>query len=105
VEKFRITRSAERDLDHRAAFWEHRQPGLGRLYLEHVQEELRRLRPLVEIALRSQPHGMFHRFLTRKFSAQVFYSIENGEMIVEAVFDVRQDPQETALELSRRTWS
>ncbi len=101
--KLRIARRAEWDLDDRAAFWEERQPGLGRLYLDHLQEELLRLQQLLEIALHAQRYGEFHRFLTRRFSAQVFYSIENGDIIVEGVFDVREDPQEIARELSRRS--
>lgn len=89
-------------MDYRAAFWERRREGLGREYLLHLQEEFSRLLYLSESGKHSRPTGGFYRFLTKRFSTQVFYEIEGDEVIVEAVFDCREDPDEIAGELAKR---
>lgn len=89
-------------MDHRAAFWERRQVGLGRDYLLHLQEELTRLTHMAERAEHARSGGRFHRFLTRRFSVQVFYEIEDDEIVVMAVFDCRENPEEIATELRKR---
>jgi len=65
-------------------------------------KQLRRLTRIVESGAHSRPWDHFHRFLTRRFSAQVFYEIAGATVIVHAVFDCREDPDELAWELSRR---
>ncbi len=89
-------------MDHRAAFRERRQAGLGRDYLLHLQEDLTRLTHFTESGAHACPTGRFHRFLTRRFSAQVFYEIEGETIIVDAVFDCRENPEEIAAELTKR---
>ncbi len=98
----KITERAEWDIDHRAAFWEARSRGLGRDYLLHLQEELQRLSRLADAASHSRSFNGFHRFLTRRYSAQVFYEIEDDAVLIHGVFDCREDPEEIAEELDHR---
>ena len=46
----KITKRAEWDIDHRAAFWEARSRGLGRDYILHLQDELKCLSELTKSA-------------------------------------------------------
>ncbi len=89
-------------MDLRAEFWENRQAGLGREYLLHLREEFSRLLQLVESGQHARRYGDFHRFLTKKFSVQVFYEMVDDDVIVEGVFDCREDPSVIAAELSKR---
>lgn len=87
-----VVKRAEWDMDHRAAFWDKRQEGLGREYLLHLRDEFSRLLQIAESGSHSRPFHSFHRFFTRRFSAQVFYEVDQEILIVYAVFDCRENP-------------
>ncbi len=97
-----ITDRAERDLDLRAAFWEENSSGLGMEYLIHLSEQLQILSEISEAATFSNSGHPFHRFLTVKFSTQVFYEVKESQVIIHAVFDCREDPSKIREEISRR---
>ncbi|MFT5465643.1 MAG: hypothetical protein ACI8UO_000738 [Verrucomicrobiales bacterium] len=98
----RVTQQGEWDLELRAEFWEKRQASLGREYLLHLRSELKRLTRLATSDRHARRLGDFRRFLTKRFSAEVFYDIEDDDLVVYGVFDCREDPLEIELELSRR---
>ena len=98
----KITKRAEWDIDHRAAFWEARSRGLGRDYILHLQDELKCLSELTKSASHSRSFNGFRRFLTRRFSAQIFYEIEEDVLLIHGVFDCREDPDEIGGELGGR---
>ncbi|MEM7013247.1 MAG: hypothetical protein AAF585_17385 [Verrucomicrobiota bacterium] len=98
----KIVRRAEWDMEFRAEFWEKKQEGLGREYLLHLHDEFERLLKLAEAGQHSRRYGEFHRFLTKRFSAQVFYEVIDEDVVVEGVFDCREEPAVIGLELSKR---
>lgn len=57
---------------------------------------------LAESASHSRSFNGFNRFLIRRFSAQVFYEIEDDALLIHGAFDCREDPDEIADELEGR---
>lgn len=45
------------------------------------------------LSLFAKHHEHFRRALVRRFPFSVFYTIEDKEIVVHAIFDNRQDPE------------
>ncbi len=88
--KISYTNRAREELETAFLWYEDQQAQLGRGFLDCVE--------LVLMEIREMPkrfpvlHGSFHRALLSRFPFAVFYTIEEREIIIHAVFDTRQNP-------------
>ncbi len=80
---------AKHDLDVAFTWYEEQRRGLGFEFLDCVEA-------LIETILYMPSAGFsyhqFKRALVRRFPFSVFYTIEDDQLIIHAVFDNRQDP-------------
>lgn len=82
------------ELDLQAAFnrYEEFQPGRGEVFMRHLDAALTLLRQHPEIA---PVYGeAYRRMLIRDFPYGIFYQAQPKRVIVAAIMDLRQDPQE-----------
>ncbi|MCB1233283.1 MAG: hypothetical protein KDN19_23770 [Verrucomicrobiae bacterium] len=63
---------------------------------------MNRLLELVAAGEHFVSYSDFRRFLTDRFSAQIFYEISDEELVIYGVFDCREAPEQIALDLSMR---
>lgn len=88
--KFRFLEPAERELAEAVAFYEDAHSGLGMDFLEEVELTIARMIQFPDAwAKVSENH---RRCRTRRFPYGLIYSIENDEIIISAVMNLRRHP-------------
>lgn len=87
----RYTDRSKDDLELAFMWYERQRRGLGFEFLDCVEASLQNIIDYPEIyQLR---YSCFRGCPIRRFPFSIFYSIENSEIVVHAVFDNRQDPE------------
>jgi toxin ParE1/3/4 len=87
----RYTGRSKDDLELTFMWYERQRRGLGFEFLDCVEAALQNIIDYPEIyQLR---YSCFRGCPIRRFPFSIFYSIENSEIVVHAVFDNRQDPE------------
>ncbi|MBC8412070.1 type II toxin-antitoxin system RelE/ParE family toxin [bacterium] len=87
----RYTDRAKDDLEMAFEWYEKQRRGLGFEFLDCVEVVLQSILDFPEIY--EMIYSSFRRSVIRRFPFSVFYTIEQNEIIIHAVFDNRQDPQ------------
>ena len=88
--KLRYTGRAAEELDIAFSWYESQRRSLGFEFLDCVEAAIETI--LQMPGLYAEHHRHFRRALVRRFPFSIFYTIENDEIVVRAVFDNRQDP-------------
>ncbi len=88
--KLRYTDHARDDLEIALAWYEEQRHGLGLEFLDCVEAAIETILQMPK--LYAKHHAEFRRVLIRRFPFSIFYTLEQDEIIVHAVFDNRQDP-------------
>ncbi len=88
--KLRYTGRARRDLELAFAWYERQRRGLGFDFIDCVELTVKSIAEQPEsFAVR---YAKFRGAVIRRFPFTIFYTIEQQEIVVHAVFDNRQDP-------------
>lgn len=93
-----ILERAQLDLLSGYWFYERQSPGVGAYYLHTLRAEIDSLRDNAGIHRRI---GHYHRHLVRKFSAGIYYSVDDDTAHVAAILDGRRSPEWTRQQLKR----
>jgi toxin ParE1/3/4 len=88
--RLRYTSRAGNDLIIAFEWYEGQRRGLGLEFLDCVEASIETVQQMPE--LHAKHHDHFRRILVRRFPFSIFYTIEDNEIIVHAIFDNRQDP-------------
>jgi toxin ParE1/3/4 len=88
--RLRYTGRAKADLESAFSWYEKQRRGLGFDFLGCVEVVVENIKQTPR--LYATHHDQFRRALVRRFPFSIFYSIEQEEIIVHAIFDTRQDP-------------
>jgi len=88
--KLRYTSRAAEDLRIAFEWYERQRRGLGLEFLDCIEAAFEIIQQNPK--LYAERHDDFRRTLVRRFPFSIFYSIEEKQIIVHAVFDNRQDP-------------
>ena len=84
------TDNARADLETAFLWYEEQRHRLGHEFLDCVELVIKNIRQMPEgFAVH---HESFHRALISRFPFAIFYTIEETEIIIHAIFDTRQDP-------------
>lgn len=86
-----ITPEAEKDLDEAFEWYEDNSPGLGIDFLNCVDESLKIIGDTPDIY--QKVYKNIRRALTHRFPYGIFYIIEEGMIIVLAIFHAKRDPK------------
>jgi plasmid stabilization system protein ParE len=88
----RLRYSARAKDDLRIAFqwYEAQRRGLGLEFLDCVEATIETIQKMPKLYAKHHTH--FRRALARRFPFSIFYTIEEKEIVLHAVFDNRQDP-------------
>ena len=84
-----ILPSAREDLADGLDFYERQGEGLGSYFLESLFSDINSLK--IYAGVHRRVFG-YHRLLSKRFTFAVYYSMESGVVLVQAVLDCRQDP-------------
>jgi plasmid stabilization system protein ParE len=79
------------ELDDAAAWYERRQPGLGRRFLRYVEDTLNRIHERPQSGIRHQ-HTSFRFLLTKRFPYVIYYLEQNDVILVAAVAHAARQP-------------
>jgi plasmid stabilization system protein ParE len=88
--RLRYTSRAWNDLDIAFEWYEGQRRGLGFDFLDCVEASIVTIQQMPKLYAKHHEH--FRRALVRRFPFSIFYTIEEGEIVVHAIFDNRQDP-------------
>ena len=88
--RLRYTSRARNDLDIAFEWYEEQRRGLGFDFLDCVEAAIEIIQQMPKLYARHHEH--FRRTLVRRFPFSIFYTIEEKEIVVHAIFDNRQDP-------------
>lgn len=88
--RLRYTERAREDLEIAFSWYEEQRYGLGLEFLDCLEAAIETIFQMPQ--LYAKHHSDFRRALLRRFPFAIFYTIEQDEVIVHAVFDNRQDP-------------
>jgi len=88
--RLRYTSRAMNDLDIAFEWYEEQRRGLGYDFLDCVEASIEIIQKMPK--LYAKHHEQFRRALARRFPFSIFYTIEEKEIVVHAIFDNRQDP-------------
>jgi toxin ParE1/3/4 len=88
--KLSYTSRAKDDLESAFEWYQRQRAGLGFEFLDRVELALDSIIENPEIYRVS--HLNFRRCVVRRFPFSIFYTVENGEIVVHSIFDNRQDP-------------
>jgi len=88
--KLRYTGKAKDDLEIAFGWYEEQRLGLGFEFLDCVEAMIETIQEFPK--LYAMHHDRFRRALVRRFPFSIFYTIEEKDIIVHAIFDNRQDP-------------
>ena len=83
--------AAEQDLELAFAWYELRQPGLGREFLRSVESRLRSIQRSPEHC--GYAERDFRRAIVRRFPYAIFYRFDGTTVTVYSVFHTSQDPE------------
>lgn len=83
--------SAYQDLVRGAHFYDRRQPGLGTRFFDTLWDEIQSL--ATTGGMHAKLYGAYYRYVSRTFPHAIVYKVENGSVIVCAVFDCRRNPE------------
>lgn len=86
------TDRAKDDLEISFAWYEGQRRGLGFEFLDCLEAAIETIAQMPK--LYAIHHDIFRRVLVRRFPFSIFYSIEETEIVIHAIFDNRQDPVE-----------
>lgn len=86
-----IQPSALRDLREGFDFYEQTEAGLGDYFLDSLSSDIESLR--LYAGVHSIHFGRFHRLLSKRFPYAVYYQVENDEILIRAILDLRRDPR------------
>lgn len=89
--KLRYADRAKKDLESAFAWYERQRRGLGFEFLDCVENSVKSILDNPEIY--SIYYSIFRGCVIRRFPFSIFYTIEDKEIVVHAVFDNRQDPE------------
>jgi len=79
------------DLEIAFQWYETQRRRLGFEFLDCVEASNETIQKMPELFAKHHEH--FRRALVRRFPFSVFYTIEDKEIVVHAIFDNRQDPE------------
>jgi plasmid stabilization system protein ParE len=96
--KIVILPSARDDLAEGFEFYEKQCAGLGSYFLESLFSEIDSLR--LYAGIHRQVYG-FYRLLAARFPYAIYYSAEEGTVLIRAILDCRRDPEQLRRELRR----
>lgn len=88
--RLRYTSRAWNDLDIAFEWYEEQRRGLGFDFLDCVEAAIELIQQMPKLYAKHHEH--FRRALVRRFPFSIFYTIEEKEIVVHAIFDNRQDP-------------
>ena len=88
--KLKYTLRAEEDLKLAMKWYEGQRAGLGYEFLDCVEYAIKRIITYPESY--EKPYKSYHRCVIRRFPFSLFYTIEADMIIIQAIFDNRQDP-------------
>lgn len=88
--KLHYTGRAKNELDIAFAWYERQRRGLGFEFLDCVEVAIEMILQMPKMY--AGHHHNFRRALVRRFPFSVFYTIEEKEIVVHAIFDNRQTP-------------
>lgn len=89
--KLVYTERALADVDLAIEWYESQRSGLGREFLDCLEESTRKITEGPEMYAVS--YRNIHAAPTRRFPFSVFYTLDGQTVVVHAVFDNRQNPQ------------
>ena len=89
--KVSYTDTARADLETAFLWYEKQRHELGHEFLDCVELAIENILQMPKSY--AVHHESFHRALIDRFPFAIFYTIEDDEIIIHAVFDTRQDPQ------------
>jgi hypothetical protein len=82
---------AKDDLAEGFWFYESRDQGLGRYFLDTIYTEIDTLKTTAGIHPMYEPP--FFQMLSDRFPFTIYYRVEGSEVFIEAVVDQRRDPE------------
>ncbi|MBT3257888.1 MAG: type II toxin-antitoxin system RelE/ParE family toxin [Deltaproteobacteria bacterium] len=88
--RLRYAGRAKDDLDIAFEWYEEQRRGLGFEFLDCVEVAIETIQQMPKLF--AKHHADFRRALVQRFPFSIFYTIEEKEIVVHAVFDNRQDP-------------
>ena len=88
--RLRYSATAKDDLRIAFQWYEAQRRGLGMAFLDCVEAAIETILEMPK--LYAEHHANFRRALVRRFPFSIFYTIEEKEIVLHAVFDNRQDP-------------
>ena len=94
-----VLEEAAEDLESGRSFYDEREDGIGRYFLDCLMSDLDSLRLYAGI---HSIHFGFHRLLSRRFPFAIYYDVTDDLARVAAVLDMRRDPAWIRKELSER---
>ena len=86
-----ILRGAEADLQSAFDHYEDKVEGLGREFILTIDGSLTTVSQFPEMA--RLYHKTIRRLVVNRFPYGIFYAVEGQRIVVHAVLDLRQDPQ------------
>lgn len=94
-----VLEEAAGDLEAGRSFYEEREAGVGRYFLNNLLSDLELLRHHAGI---HPVHFGFHRLLSQRFPFAIYYDVTDDLARVAAILDMRRDPAWIRKELSDR---
>jgi toxin ParE1/3/4 len=88
--RLRYSETAKDDLRIAFQWYEAQRRGLGLEFLDCIEAAIETIQQMPK--LYAEHHAHFRRALVRRFPFSIFYTIEEKEIVLHAVFDNRQDP-------------
>lgn len=95
-----VLAEAAEDLAAGGNFYEGREAGIGRYFLDSLLSDLESLR--LHAGVHSVHFG-FHRLLSRRFPFAIYYDVAGDIVRIAAVLDMRRDPAWIRKELGGRS--
>jgi hypothetical protein len=86
----RILEPAKRDLINGFVFYEQQTPGLGDYFLDSLFSDIDSL--LIYSGIHPIKFDDYYCMLAKRFPFAIYYSIKGNEILVDAVFDCRRNP-------------
>lgn len=93
--KLRYTDRSKHDIEFAFEWYEKQRRGLGFEFLDCIEVSIRKIINNPEIY--QIRYSCFRGCPIRRFPFSIFYSIEQGEVVIHSVFDNRQDPKRKPL--------
>lgn len=94
----RILEPAKRDLINGFSFYEQQASGLGDYFLDSLFSDIDSL--LIYSGIHPKKFDNYHCMLAKRFPYAIYYSIKQDIILIDAVFDCRQSPENLRKRLS-----